>query len=162
MPHFDIIIGMDVLSPLRASIQCSEKQVCIPLENSETLIVEGHRHGSKLNIISCIQASKYLLKDCHGNLAHVWNTGVKEERLEDVPVARDFPEVFPEDLPGLPPKRQVQFGMELIHGAASIARAPYRLAPSKMKEISDSIERIIRQGFHSTDLVPLRSSSFVC
>ncbi|GKF74306.1 hypothetical protein Tco_0220638, partial [Tanacetum coccineum] len=50
---------------------------------------------------------------------------------EDVPIVRDFPEVFPEDLPGLPPNRQVEFQIDLVPGAAPVARAPYRLAPSK-------------------------------
>src|ERR687886_489731 len=147
MPHFDAIIGMDVLSPLRASIQCHEKQVTIPLENGEVLIVEGHRRGSKLSIISCIKASKYLLKDCHAILAHVRDTGAKEKRLEDVPIARDFPEVFPEELPGLPPRRQVEFEIDLVPGAAPIARAPYRLAPSEMKELSDQLQELLDKGF---------------
>ena len=90
----------------------------ISLDNGKTLIMEGHRRGPKLNIFFCIQASKYLLKDCHAILAHVWNTGAREKQLEDVPVARGFPEVFPEELPGLPPKRQVEFEIELIPGAA--------------------------------------------
>ena len=89
MPHFDVIIGMDVLSPLRASIQCHEKQVAIPLENGETLIVEGHRRGSKLNIISCSKASKYLLGDCHAILAHV----IQELRKSDSKMSPSF-EIF--------------------------------------------------------------------
>ncbi|GKE54756.1 hypothetical protein Tco_1489912 [Tanacetum coccineum] len=57
----------------------------------------------------------------------------KEKRLEDVPIVRHFPKVFPEDLSGLPPTRQVEFQIDLIPGAAPVARAPYRLAPSEMK-----------------------------
>ncbi|GKG28865.1 hypothetical protein Tco_0416230, partial [Tanacetum coccineum] len=64
------------------------------------------------------------------------NQEPKEKRLEDVPVIRDFPEVFPEDLLGLPPPRQAEFCIDLILGAAPMARAPYRLAPSEMKELS--------------------------
>ncbi|GKG62964.1 hypothetical protein Tco_0636695, partial [Tanacetum coccineum] len=56
--------------------------------------------------------------------------------MEDVPVIRDFPKVFPEELPGLPPLRQVEFQIDLVQGAAPVARAPYRLAPSEMKELS--------------------------
>ncbi|GJX28715.1 hypothetical protein Tco_0236794 [Tanacetum coccineum] len=57
-----------------------------------------------------------------------------EKRLEDIPVVREFPEVFPEDLPGLPPVRQVEFQIDLIPGATPVARAPYRLAPSEMQD----------------------------
>ncbi|GKA13590.1 hypothetical protein Tco_0693236 [Tanacetum coccineum] len=62
---------------------------------------------------------------------------IPEKRIEDVPVVRDFPEVFPEYLPGLPPTRQVEFHIELILGVAPVARAPYRLAPAEMKELAE-------------------------
>ncbi|GJW73258.1 putative reverse transcriptase domain-containing protein [Tanacetum coccineum] len=79
-----------------------------------------------------------MLKGCHVFLVHVTTMKTEdkseEKRLEDVPIVRDFPEVFPEDLSGLPPTRQVEFQIDLIPGAAPVARAPYRLAPSEMKE----------------------------
>ncbi|GJS32462.1 putative reverse transcriptase domain-containing protein [Tanacetum coccineum] len=71
----------------------------------------------------------------------------KEKRLEDVPTVRDFPEVFPEDLPGLPPIRQVEFQIDLVPGAAPVARAPYRLAPSKMEELSTQLQELSDKGF---------------
>ncbi|GKA34683.1 putative reverse transcriptase domain-containing protein, partial [Tanacetum coccineum] len=71
----------------------------------------------------------------------------KEKRLEDVPVVRDFPEVFLEDLSGVPPTRQVEFQIDLVPGAAPVARAPYRLAPSEMKELSDQLQELSEKGF---------------
>ncbi|GKG13350.1 hypothetical protein Tco_0350310 [Tanacetum coccineum] len=62
-----------------------------------------------------------------------------EKRLEDIPVVREFLEVFPENLPGLRPVRQVEFQIDLIPGTTPIARAPYRLAPSEMQELSDQL-----------------------
>nr|GFD57140.1 putative reverse transcriptase domain-containing protein [Tanacetum cinerariifolium] len=70
-----------------------------------------------------------------------------ERRLEDVPVICKFPDVFPEDLPGLPPPREVVFGIELVLGAAPVARAPYRLAPSKMKELAKQLQELSDKGF---------------
>ncbi|GJX73730.1 putative reverse transcriptase domain-containing protein [Tanacetum coccineum] len=134
---FDVIIGMDWLAKYHAVIICAEKIVCIPWGN-ETLIVHGN--GSKrgnetrLNIISYTKTQKYMLKGCHVFLAHITTKEAKDKsdgkRLEDVPIVRDFPEVFLEDLLGLPPARQVEFHIDLIPGAAPVARAPYRLAPS--------------------------------
>ncbi|GJR90573.1 putative reverse transcriptase domain-containing protein [Tanacetum coccineum] len=72
---------------------------------------------------------------------------LKEKRLEDVPVIQDFPEVFPKELPGLPPPRQVEFRIDLIPGAAPVARAPYRLAPSEMKELSKQLQELSEKGF---------------
>ncbi|GJY76337.1 putative nucleotidyltransferase, ribonuclease H [Tanacetum coccineum] len=70
-----------------------------------------------------------------------------EKRLEDIPVVREFPKVFPEDLPGLPPVRQVEFQIDLIPGAAPVARAPYRLAPSEMQELSNQLQELADRGF---------------
>ncbi|GJR56204.1 putative reverse transcriptase domain-containing protein [Tanacetum coccineum] len=70
-----------------------------------------------------------------------------EKRLEDIPVVREFLEVFPENLPGLPPVRQVEFKIDLIPGAAPVARAPYILAPSEMQELSDQLQELVDHGF---------------
>ncbi|GJZ13764.1 putative reverse transcriptase domain-containing protein [Tanacetum coccineum] len=70
-----------------------------------------------------------------------------EKRLEDIPVVREFSEVFPENLPGLPPVRQVEFQIDLIPGTAPVARAPYRLAPSEMQELSDQLQELSDRGF---------------
>ncbi|GJT53051.1 putative reverse transcriptase domain-containing protein [Tanacetum coccineum] len=137
---FDVIIGMDWLAKYHALIVCDEKVVRIPYGN-EVLIIRGDNcdNGSKLNIISCTKTQKYIEKGCQVYMAQVTTKKVEdkseERRLEDVPIIREFPEVFPEDLPGLPPARQVEFQIDLVPGAAPIARAPYRLAPAEMQEL---------------------------
>ncbi|GKG33834.1 hypothetical protein Tco_0433993, partial [Tanacetum coccineum] len=72
---------------------------------------------------------------------------LKEKRLEDVPVIQDFPEVFLEELPGFLPPRQVEFHIDLILGAAPMARAPSRLALSEMKELSEQLQELLEKGF---------------
>nr|GFA74447.1 putative reverse transcriptase domain-containing protein [Tanacetum cinerariifolium] len=79
--------------------------------------------------------------------AQVTGTVSKEKRVEDVPVICDFPEEFPEDLPGLPPPRQVEFRIDLIPGATPMARAPYRLAPFELKELSEQLKELSEKGF---------------
>ncbi|GJY80846.1 hypothetical protein Tco_0493597 [Tanacetum coccineum] len=92
-----------------------------------------------------------MLKGCPVFLAHVTTKEVEDKsekkRLEDVPIVQDFPEVFPEDLSGLPPTRQVEFQIDLIPSAAPVARAPYRLAPSEMKELSEQLKELSDKGF---------------
>ncbi|GJR68780.1 putative reverse transcriptase domain-containing protein [Tanacetum coccineum] len=119
---FDVIIGMDWLVKHDAVIVCGEKVVHIPYENKR-LIVEGDKGGSRLKKKS------------------------KEKRLEDVPVIHDFLEVFPKELPGLPPPRQVEFRIDLVPGAAPVTHAPYRLAPSKMKELLVQLQELMEKGF---------------
>ncbi|GJW86365.1 putative reverse transcriptase domain-containing protein [Tanacetum coccineum] len=151
---FDAIIGMDWLAKYQAIIVCAEKIVRIPWGN-ETLIIhgDGSNQGNvtRLNIISCTKTHKYMQKGFPIFLAHVTAKEVEDKsekkRLEDVPIVRDFPEVFPEDLPGLPPTRQVEFQIDLVPGAAPVARAPYRLAPSEMKELSEQLKELSDKGF---------------
>ncbi|GJT32329.1 putative reverse transcriptase domain-containing protein [Tanacetum coccineum] len=94
---------------------------------------------------------KYMERGFPIFLAHVTAKEVgdksKMKRLEDVSIVQDFPEVFPEDLPGLPPTRQVEFQIDLVPGAAPVARAPYRLAPSEMKELSEQLKELSDKGF---------------
>ncbi|GJV48563.1 putative reverse transcriptase domain-containing protein [Tanacetum coccineum] len=80
---------------------------------------------------------------------------IPEKQIEDVPIARDFPEVFLEDLPGLPPTHQVEFHIELIPGAAPVARAPYHLAPAKMKELAEHLKELSNKGFIRSSSSPL-------
>ncbi|GKF04420.1 hypothetical protein Tco_0035088 [Tanacetum coccineum] len=100
-----------------------------------------------LKVISCIKARKYVEKGSQLFLAHVTEKEPSERWLEDVPMIRDFPEVFPDDLLGLPPPRQVEFRIELVPGAAPVARAPYRLALLEMKELFDQLKELSEKGF---------------
>nr|GEU55933.1 reverse transcriptase domain-containing protein [Tanacetum cinerariifolium] len=142
---FDIIIGMDWLSRYDAAILYQKRKVRIPLEG-KTLVIKGNRNNSRLKIVSCIKAQKYIENGCELFLAQVTKQGSKEKRLEDDYVIRDFPEVFPNELPGLPPPRQVEFHIDLIPGAAPVAPAPYRLAPSEMKELSEKLWELSKKG----------------
>ncbi|GKE13837.1 putative reverse transcriptase domain-containing protein [Tanacetum coccineum] len=137
---FDAIIGIDWLANHHAVIVCDEKVVWI-LYGDKVLIVQGgrgnRREKSKLSIISCTKTQKYIERGCLIFLARVTKKEIEnepeEKRLEDVPTVRNFPKVFLEDLPGLPPTRQVEFQIDLVLGAAPVARAPYRLAPSELQ-----------------------------
>ncbi|GJY88637.1 putative reverse transcriptase domain-containing protein [Tanacetum coccineum] len=81
------------------------------------------------------------------NVVTVMEKKSDEKRLEDIPVDKEFPEVFLENLPGLPPIRQVEFQIDLISGATPVARAPYRLAPSEMQELSNQLQELADRGF---------------
>ncbi|GJW54605.1 putative reverse transcriptase domain-containing protein [Tanacetum coccineum] len=145
---------MDWLAKYQAVIVCAEKIARIPWGN-ETLIIhdDGSNQGNatRLNIISCTKMQKYMEKGFPIFLTRITAKEVEDKsekkRLKDVPIVQDFPEVFPEDLPGLPPTRQVEFQIDLVPGAALVARAPYRLAPSEMKELSEQLKELSDKGF---------------
>nr|GEU64751.1 putative reverse transcriptase domain-containing protein [Tanacetum cinerariifolium] len=143
---FDVIVGMDWLLERDALIVCGRKEVYVPYRN-KTLVVKSDSGVSRLKVISCIKVRKYIERGFQLFLAQVTEKEPAKEKLQDVPVICNFPEVFPDDLPGHPPPRQVEFKMELIPGAAPIARAPYRLALSEQKELSDQLRELSEKGF---------------
>ncbi|GJT69595.1 putative reverse transcriptase domain-containing protein [Tanacetum coccineum] len=144
---FDVVIGMDWLSKYHAKILCDEKVVHIPI-NGETLIIRGDRSKTRLNLISCIKTERYISRGCQVFMIQVMGKKKPDEkRLEDIPVVKEFPDVFPENLPSLPPVRQVEFQIDLIPGAAPVARTPYRLAPSEMQELSNQLQELTDRGF---------------
>nr|GEW20359.1 reverse transcriptase domain-containing protein [Tanacetum cinerariifolium] len=156
---FDVIIDMDWLRRYHAVIVCDEKLVRIPYGN-ETLFFYGDKSNngreSRLTIISCSKAQEYMAKGCQIFLAQI-STKKEEDKsegkqLKDVSIVQDFPEVFLEDFSGLPLARPVEFQTDLIPGAALVAGAPYRLAPSEMKELSKQLQELSDKGF-------IRSSS---
>nr|GEX52377.1 reverse transcriptase domain-containing protein [Tanacetum cinerariifolium] len=129
---FDVIIDMDWLVKHDSVIVYGEKVVHIPYEN-KMLIVESDKGVSRLKVISCIKARKYVEKGCHLFLAHVLENKSKEKLMEDVPVIRDFPEVFPKELPGISP-----------------------LAPSEMRELSVKLQELLEKGFIRPSSSPWR------
>ncbi|GKD22242.1 putative reverse transcriptase domain-containing protein, partial [Tanacetum coccineum] len=124
---FDVIVGMDWLSYHRAVIDCYEKIVRIPLLNDEILKVQGERLEKDPGSLACIKAD--------------------EKKLDDIKVVHDFPEVFPDDLSGLPPVRKIEFRIDLILGTSLVVKLPYRLAPSEMLELSNQLKELQEKGF---------------
>ncbi|GKA34397.1 putative reverse transcriptase domain-containing protein [Tanacetum coccineum] len=110
---FDVIISMDWLIKHDTVIVSSKKVLRIPYGN-KMLTVESDKSVTRLKVISCIKAHKYVERGCHLFLEHVTENKSKEKRLEDVPVIRDFPEVFPKELPGLPPPRQLSVQLQKL------------------------------------------------
>ncbi|GKE03466.1 putative reverse transcriptase domain-containing protein, partial [Tanacetum coccineum] len=143
---FDVVIGMDWLSKYHARIICDEKVVHIPIDG-ETLIIRGDRSKTQLSLISCIKIERYISSGYQVFIAQVMEKKSDEKRLENIPVVREFPKNFPEDLPGLPQIRQVEFQIYLIPGVAPVARAPYRLAPLEMQELSDQLQELADKCF---------------
>ncbi|GKC51642.1 putative reverse transcriptase domain-containing protein [Tanacetum coccineum] len=121
---FDVIVRMDQMAEHRAEVMCYEKYIRVPYGN-DMLIVQGEKSGVK-----------------NESRLEEEETKIPKRRIKDVPIVRDFPEVFPEELSGLPPTRQVEFHIELIPGAVPIARAPYRLAPAEMKELAEQLKEL--------------------
>ncbi|GKE09740.1 reverse transcriptase domain-containing protein, partial [Tanacetum coccineum] len=121
--------------------------------------------GSFDVVIGMDWLSKYHAKIlCHEKVIHIPINGetliireIRREKLEDIPVVKEFLDVFLEDLPGLPPVRHVEFQIDLIPRAAPVARTPYRLAPSKMQELSNHLQELTDRVFITDILIYSRN-----
>ncbi|KAI3751218.1 hypothetical protein L2E82_22266 [Cichorium intybus] len=143
-----VIIGMDWLSNHEAWIDCKNKQVWVQTPSGGKLIIQGEKRRNNMTFCSAARVRRHFQHGGSGFLAYVTDT--REERkkaVEDVPVVQEFPDVFPEDLPGIPLERQVEFRIDLVPGAAPIAKAPYRLAPPEMQELSTQLQELLDKGF---------------
>ena len=91
------------------------------------------------NVISAMQARRFLRKGYEAFLALVLDSKRGQVNLEDIPMMKEFPNVFLEELPGLPPEREVDISIEVLHGTTLISRAPYRMAPTQLKELKTQL-----------------------
>ncbi|GKD91561.1 putative reverse transcriptase domain-containing protein, partial [Tanacetum coccineum] len=131
---FDVIIGMDWSSNHKAEIICHEKVVRIPLLDGKVLRVLGESPKEKARLLISAKT--------------------RDKKQEEIVVVRDFPEVFSDDLSGLPPLQEIEFRIELIPGAVPIAKSPYRLTPSELEELSRQLKELQDKGFIRPSSLP--------
>ncbi|XP_060963693.1 uncharacterized protein LOC133033109 [Cannabis sativa] len=145
---FDVILGMDFLTKYGASIDCKQKKVVFTPEDGETFEFRGVGKKPRTPSISAMKAGQLLQRGCLGYLVNVVDDTKKIERKpEETRVVAEFLDVFPEELPGLPPHREIEFVIELVSGTAPVSRAPYRMAPSELKELKIQLEELLKLGF---------------
>ncbi|KAL5548997.1 hypothetical protein UlMin_004228 [Ulmus minor] len=148
MTDYDVILGMDFLSKYGAMIDCKAKAVGFNPPGEEKFTFFGDKRRSQKMFISAMRARKWIADGCTGFLASVLDTTKKgKDELKDVPVVNEFVSVFPEDLPGLPPDREVTFEIELLPGTAPISKAPYRMAPVELRELQVQLQELLDKGF---------------
>ena len=145
MPNYEVILGMDWLSKYHATIDCQKKIVIFRPSEEEEFLFIGTTYKLRTPIISAMKARRLLDSGCIGYLASVVDTHVEQcLKPEDVPVVREFLEVFPEDLPGLPPDREIEFVIVLVAGTAPILKA-ISDGSERIKGVESPITRIIGQ-----------------
>ena len=111
------------------------------------MIFRGIRRKIAPSLINARTAWKMLRKGCQGYLEFVVDRRQEGTRLEDIPIVKEFPDVFPDDLSGLPPDRAIEFVIELVPGTELISIPPYRMAPVQLKELKAQLEEFLSKGF---------------
>ncbi|KAL4032686.1 hypothetical protein IC575_005767 [Cucumis melo] len=150
----DVILGMDFLFTHYASMNCHRKEVTFRKPGSTEVVFRGERKIIPTSLTSALKVEKLLRKGCTTFLAHV--VEVQEEKLkpEEVPVVNEYLDVFSADLSGLPPDREVEFTIELLPGTTPISQAPYRMAPSELKELKVQFQELIDKEYIRPSVSP--------
>ena len=105
-------------------------------------------------VISFLKAQRMVGKGCLSYLAFVRDVGAETPSIDSVPVVRDFPNVFPADLPGMPPDRDIDFGIDLVPGTQPISIPPYRISPTVLKELKEQLQELLDKGFIRPSVSP--------
>ncbi|CAH9101779.1 unnamed protein product [Cuscuta epithymum] len=148
MKDYDVILGMDFLQKYNASIICRKRIVSFVPAGSDPFLFLGEPKRSGKVMISALQAGRLIRGGCAAFLAHVVDKNSGEPmHLSEVPVVEGYSDVFPEDLSGLPPSREIEFEIELLPGTAPISRAPYRMAPAELQELHKQLQELLEKGF---------------
>ena len=152
--EFVLILGMDWLSKHRAIIDCDKKTVVLRCSYWSKVIVHGVRSGPISDVISAMQARQLLRKGCEAFLALVLDSKRGQIELENIMVVKDFPDVFPEELPSIPPVREVDLSIEVLSGIALTSKAPSRMAPTELKRLKIQLQELLNKGFIRPSVSP--------
>jgi hypothetical protein len=130
----DVILGMDWLARHKAQIDCAQKSVALNHWLGGRIIFQGHRNlESTLNLQL---------------------NSLKGQSIEDIPVVREFTDVFPEELPGMPPDREIEFTIDLLPGTSPVAQRPYKMGPAELVELKKQLDELLEKGFIKESVSP--------
>ena len=133
--EFDVILRMDWLSQHRAIVDCKMKRVTLRTPNEDEVTFIGERSNYLSNVISAATAKTMVWKGGESYFAYVIDTVKARPSVSDIPTVSDFLDVFPEELPGFPPHKEIEFAIDVVPGATPASITPYRMAPLELKEL---------------------------
>ena len=154
MRDFDVVLGMDWLPRHRATLDCYKKEVKLNRPGKLEVKFRGICRELFSHMIFAMAAQRMLRKGCQGYLAYVVDTGKEGTLVDEISVVIEFPDVFPDDIAGLPPEREVEFTIDLVLGTEPISIPPYRMAHAKLRELKVQLEELLSKGFIRSSISP--------
>lgn len=152
--EFDVIFGMDWLSKHKVMIDCKRKRISLRTLDGKEVIVIGKKYNPLSNVVCVMKVSKMVRKGHTTFLACILDTHVASSEIERISIVRDFSNVIPEELLGLPPKREVQFEIKLVLGTTLISLSPYQMKPIELKELKTQLYELPDKRFVHPSLSP--------
>ncbi|XP_070025924.1 uncharacterized protein [Nicotiana sylvestris] len=147
MVDFNIIFGMDWLSSHYAILDCHAKTVTLAMPGIPCVEWSGTLDHTPSRVISLLNAQRMVEKRCDVYLAYVRDVSIDTPLVDSVPEVHDFLDVFLVDLSGMPPDRDIDFGIDLLPGTQTISIPLYRMSPPELKELKDQLQELLDKGF---------------
>ncbi|XP_070013734.1 uncharacterized protein [Nicotiana sylvestris] len=154
MVDFDVILGMDWLCPCHAIMDCHAKTVTLAMSGLPRIEWKGSLDYVPSKVISYLKAQRMIGKGCLSYLTFVRDVGIDTHTIDSIPVVRDFPDVFPADLPGMSPDRDIDFGIDLVRGTQPISIPLYWMVPTELKELKEQLQELLDKGFIRASVLP--------
>ncbi|KAL4022839.1 hypothetical protein IC575_016585 [Cucumis melo] len=152
--NYEILVeGISMLVDL-LPLELQRKEVVFRKPGFAEVLFRGMRKVVSRSLISILKAEKLLRKGCTSFLAHIVVVQREKFKPEDVPVVKELLDVFPVDLSGLPPNKEIEFTIELLLGTVPISQAPYRTAPSELKELKIQLQELVDKGYIRPSVSP--------
>ncbi|KAA3473474.1 Retrotransposable element Tf2 [Gossypium australe] len=152
--EFDVILGMDWLTLHDAVVNCKRKTIDLRCPNDEIVKIKSNDLNGLSAMISVLKAQSYVKKGYEAYFAYVIDSKVFEKKIESVSIVCEYSNMPPEELLGLPPIREVEFGIDLFAGMTPILIAPYRMAPTELKELKSQLQELTGRGFARSSFSP--------
>ncbi|CAH9119792.1 unnamed protein product [Cuscuta europaea] len=154
LEDIDVVLGMDWLGRYKAKILCGEQKVVMKGPNGKRVSYKAVTTTPGVKLATIQQIKRYVQKGCEAYLCVVKDSKVEEKTIDQIPMVNEFPDVFPEEIPGMPPEREVEFSIDLMPGTAPISKAPYRMAPKEMQELKEQLQDLLEKGYIKPSVSP--------
>ena len=152
--EFDLILGMDWLTKHRAIVDCGQKTVVLICSYQSEVIIHDIRSNVTSNVILAMQARRFIRKGYEAFLALILDSKRGQVDVEKIPVVREFPDVFPEEFPGIPLEREVDLSIEIVPRTTTMSKAPYTMAPIELKKLKVQLQELLDKGFVQPSVSP--------
>ena len=149
-----MILWMNWLSQHQVVVDYRMKRVTLRTLSGEEVTFINERSNHLSNVISAATARTMVQKECEAYLAYVIYMKKAETSLSDIPIVCDHPNVFPEELSGLPPQREIEFAIDVVPSATPASITPYRMAPMELKELKLQLQELLEKGFICPSVSP--------
>ncbi|XP_021737533.1 uncharacterized protein LOC110704055 [Chenopodium quinoa] len=148
LSDFDLILGMGWLSKYNAEISCRSQKVKMVTSGNESVTYQMNGKTKCPRVISVLKLAKYMKKGHPVYFCSVRNMNHEQvTNPENIEVVNEFLDVFPEEITGMPPKRAIDFTIDLVPGTAPISKAPYRMAPAEISELKEQLQDLLEKGY---------------